>query len=236
MSDEPAATLLLQLRLQAFARSDRLAALLGVAVEQIDQDMDRLAERGWVQHRDGMAPGWSLTPDGRRHGQQLLRSRGRCIGCPCCHRGLLPTVPAAQRRAAAGLHGLADGRRRRRARAQRPRRPDRDAAVLARLDVLHSSAVPVLGDLGEASGRFATYGERLERAHRHVRDGRTEWIAKPTVDSYHGVWFELHEHLLVTLDRDRSTEPLPQYAPIHDGESNESQPRSGGHRDGHSVR
>ena len=52
-----------------------------------------------------------------------------------------------------------------------------------------------------------------------MQEGRTEWIAKPTVDSYHGVWFELHEHLLVTLDRDRATEPLPQYAPTPNGES-----------------
>ncbi len=219
MSDEPAATLLLQLRLQAFARSDRLAALLGVAVEQIDQDMDRLAERGWVQHRDGMAPGWSLTPDGRRHGQQLLRSEvaasGALAAIEACYRRFLPLNAELLRVCTDWQTVVVGGEHVPNDHAD----TDRDAAVLARLDVLHSSAVPVLGDLGEASGRFATYGERLERAHRHVRDGRTEWIAKPTVDSYHGVWFELHEHLLVTLDRDRSTEPLPQYAPIPDGES-----------------
>ena len=77
----------------------------------------------------------------------------------------------------------------------------------------------VLVALGEALERFSSYGDRLERAHRHVREGRTEWIARPTVDSYRGVWFELHEHLLVTLDRDRSPEPLPQYAPTPNGES-----------------
>ena len=34
-----------------------------------------------------------------------------------------------------------------------------------------------------------------------------EWITSPTRDSIHTIWFELHEHLLATLGRDRTTEP-----------------------------
>ena len=219
MSDEPAATLLLQLRLRAFARSDRLAALLGVPPEQVEQDMRRLSDRGWVQHRDGMAPGWSLTAEGRRHGQQLLRSEvatsGALAHIEACYRRFLPLNAELLRVCTDWQTQVVDGEHV----PNDHRDTERDAAVLARLDSLHGAAIPVLEDLGGASGRFATYGERLDRAHQHVRDGRTEWIAKPTVDSYHGVWFELHEHLLVTLDLDRSTEPLPQYAPIPDGES-----------------
>jgi hypothetical protein len=71
----------------------------------------------------------------------------------------------------------------------------------------------VLDALTDALARFDSYSNRLDRAHGHVVAGRTEWIAKPTVDSYHGIWFELHEHLLVTLGRDRVSEPLPQYVP-----------------------
>jgi len=219
MSDEPAATLLLLLRLKAFARSERLAALLDTTTEQIDEDMRRLSGRGWVQHRRGMAPGWSLTPEGRRHGQQLLRTELAATGAlapvEACYQGFLPLNVELLSVCTDWQTVVVDGEHVPNDHAD----ADRDAVVLERLDSLREAAVPVLDALGDALERFSTYGERLDRAHQHVREGRTEWIAKPTVDSYHSVWFELHEHLLVTLDRERSAEPLPQYAPIPDGES-----------------
>jgi pyruvate,orthophosphate dikinase len=46
-----------------------------------------------------------------------------------------------------------------------------------------------------------------------VADGSHEWIARPTIDSYHTVWFELHEHLLATLGRTRTDERTPEPAP-----------------------
>ena len=39
-----------------------------------------------------------------------------------------------------------------------------------------------------------------------VRRGHGEWFDKPLIDSYHTVWFELHEDLLATLGLERSTE------------------------------
>lgn len=219
MSDEPAATLLLLLRLKAFAPSERIAALLDAPIEGVDRDMHVLAERGWVQHRTGMAAGWSLTPSGRRRGEALLRAEAEAAGTSTqvdgCYRRFLPLNAELLSVCTDWQTVVVDG-------AHVPNDhsdPARDAAVLDRLATLHAAATPVLDDLGRALARFGTYRERLDRAHAHVRSGRTEWIAKPTVDSYHGVWFELHEHLLVTLGRDRTGEPLPQYAPTPNGES-----------------
>ena len=219
MSDEPAVTLLLLLRLKAFAPSERIAALLDQPLGQVDAALGELAGRGWVQHRTGMAAGWSLTPEGRRTGQELLRAEaaaaGALPGIEDSYRRFLPLNAELlavctdwQTVVVDGDHVPIDHSD-----------AARDARVLERLDALHAATRPVLAALGGALERFSSYGDRLDRAHRHVREGRTEWIARPTVDSYHGVWFELHEHLLVTLDRDRSTEPLPQYAPTPNGES-----------------
>ena len=33
-----------------------------------------------------------------------------------------------------------------------------------------------------------------------------EWFTKPVIDSYHTVWFELHEDLLATLGIERASE------------------------------
>lgn len=217
MSDEPAVTLLLLLRLKAFAPSERLAALLDQPVERVDDELAELAERGWVQHRSGMAAGWSLTPEGRRTGQQLLRAEAVAAGALApledCYRRFLPLNAELLSVCTDWQTVVVDGEHVPNDHAD----AERDARVLARLDVLHTETLPLLTSLGAALARFSSYGERLDRAHGHVRQGRTEWIAKPTVDSYHGVWFELHEHLLVTLDRDRSSEPLPQYAPTPHG-------------------
>ena len=47
--------------------------------------------------------------------------------------------------------------------------------------------------------RFETYRRRLTAALARVRRGDREWFTSPTLDSYHTVWFELHEDLLVAL-------------------------------------
>jgi DNA-binding MarR family transcriptional regulator len=219
MSDDPAATLLLLLRLKAFAPSEAIASTLAMSPAAVEVQMRRLESRGWVQHRTGMAAGWSLTPEGRRHGQSLVRAELDAAGTrrlvEAGYTDFLPLNAELLSVCTDWQTVVVDG-------AHVPNDhtdASRDAAVLARLDALHRAVVPVLDRLSAALARFTPYRLRLDLAHSHVRAGRTEWIAKPTIDSYHGVWFELHEHLLVTLDRDRSTEPLPQHAPTHNGES-----------------
>ena len=55
--------------------------------------------------------------------------------------------------------------------------------------------------------RFARYAPRLTNAVDRVRAGEVDWFTKPVLDSYHTVWFELHEDLLATLGIERGEEP-----------------------------
>ena len=219
MSDDPAATLLLLLRLTAFAPEERIAARLGWTSAEVTQHTSQAEQSGWIRHRDGMAAGWSLTPEGRRIGAERLRAELDAVGAEsqvqACYQGFLPLNAELlavctdwQTVVVAGEHVPNDHAD-----------PERDAAVLERLAVLHRRARPVLDALADALDRFEGYVPRLDRAHGHVLAGRTEWITKPTVDSYHGIWFELHEHLLVTLGRERSTEPVPEYVPTLNGDT-----------------
>jgi pyruvate,orthophosphate dikinase len=50
-----------------------------------------------------------------------------------------------------------------------------------------------LGDLAPSLPRLATYRVRLENALAAILAGDARYVASPRVDSYHGVWFELHE-------------------------------------------
>ncbi|MEP7379232.1 MAG: pyruvate, phosphate dikinase [Chloroflexota bacterium] len=75
-----------------------------------------------------------------------------------------------------------------------------DAAVLDRLAALHR-------EIGEwLPARFDHYAARLNRAAAAVTAGDTKFVASPRVDSYHSVWFELHEELILLAGRTRAEE------------------------------
>lgn len=75
----------------------------------------------------------------------------------------------------------------------------------AALAGLVEELAPVLATLEELLPRFGGYRGRFESALRNARQDPA-WIESPRVDSIHTVWFELHEHLLATLGRDRTDE------------------------------
>ena len=92
----------------------------------------------------------------------------------------------------------------------------RDAVVLARLAKLHEHVVPLLEQLAAGLQRFEGYSSRLRYAHERIGIGQTEWLTGPRIDSYHTVWFELHEDFLATLGRRRSDERV-DYDSAEDG-------------------
>ena len=40
---------------------------------------------------------------------------------------------------------------------------------------------------------------KLQPALDNVRAGETVWLTRPLIDSYHTVWFELHEELILAV-------------------------------------
>ena len=54
--------------------------------------------------------------------------------------------------------------------------------------------------------RLGDYGVRLGRALEAVVGGDGRFVASPRVDSYHGIWFELHEDLIQLAGRSREEE------------------------------
>ena len=84
--------------------------------------------------------------------------------------------------------------------------PDYDRGVLDRLAGLHGEAAAFLDANAGGSPRLATYRERLSRALDRALAGDGRFVASPRVDSYHGVWFELHEDLIQLAGRTREDE------------------------------
>ena len=191
------------LRVKGFAETDVLAEVLGLDDVTVVRALERFSTDGLVTRKEGLeVSGWVLTPAGRtEHEKQLAAELDTS--------GARPVVEAAY--AAFGelnpeLLALCTDWQLRDGAMNDHTDAAHDRAVLDRLAALHVRARPVVAPLGEALARFAGYGPRLTKAAEKVARGDHDWIDKPLMDSYHTVWFELHEDLLATLGLERSAE------------------------------
>ncbi|MFZ4516773.1 MAG: transcriptional regulator [Microthrixaceae bacterium] len=194
------------LRLRSLATPDVVAARFDVPPARVTEVLEEARTAGWVTHREGRLSGWSLTAEGRAHAAGLLAEElaatGTTAGVTAAYGRFLVLNPellaictdwqVVDRDGEQVVNDHSDA--------------GHDEKVLARLDDLHAAALPVTGELAGLLERLGGYGARLSEAHRRVRAGETDWLTRPVIDSYHTVWFELHEDLLATLGRERSQE------------------------------
>ena len=73
-----------------------------------------------------------------------------------------------------------------------------DGRVLDRFAEFDLRADPICADLSGALARFSLYRVRLADALTRARSGALDYVAD-NLESYHTVWFQLHEDLLATL-------------------------------------
>jgi hypothetical protein len=84
--------------------------------------------------------------------------------------------------------------------------PEYDAAVLTRLDEVHHTVVPLVNAAAAELPRLSRYAVKLQTALDRVHAGETMWLSRPLIDSYHTVWFELHEELILAAGLTREAE------------------------------
>jgi hypothetical protein len=87
-----------------------------------------------------------------------------------------------------------------------------DAAVLSRLDNVHQQVLPVIATVTTLLPRLRAYAHKLDSALAKVKAGDTIWFARPMIDSYHTVWFELHEELITASGLTREEEARAGHA------------------------
>lgn len=78
-----------------------------------------------------------------------------------------------------------------------------DERVIDRLGKLHERADKLFAKLAGGLPRLQIYRDHLLAALEKAEDGAIEWVSDARVDSYHTVWFELHEELLRLMGRVR---------------------------------
>ena len=89
---------------------------------------------------------------------------------------------------------------------------DYDTAVLARLDAVHERALPIVAAAATQVPRLDAYSEKLSAALSKLKAGDTMWFTRPIIDSYHTVWFELHEELILVAGLTREDEAKAGHA------------------------
>jgi hypothetical protein len=81
-----------------------------------------------------------------------------------------------------------------------------DQQIVDRLGELDAGFAPLLERIVAVAPRLEPYPARFAGALEKVRAGEHTWIARPMIDSYHTVWFELHEDLIGLAGLSRADE------------------------------
>jgi pyruvate, orthophosphate dikinase len=191
---------LLQLaRVKGLLSAEAASAALGMDGNEIAQAFEQFHAKGWL---DTTTRGWRLTPAGRKVTAILVEEERAALDTAALaalyeefcgiNLELKATITAWQLRADGTLNDHSD--------------KGYDHGVAARLNQVHVSADPIIRRIEQAAPRLMHYRRRLSHALDKIRQGETSYVARPILDSYHTVWFELHEDLIAINGLTRATE------------------------------
>lgn len=194
-------SILHSLRVKGLAKPEVLGALSGVPVEDLEEACRPLVDEGWVLFRPGAMAGYMLTPTGKAEADRCLAEDEATAAA----RGALAAFDEAflphnttfkklchrwQMKGEEQPNDHAD--------------PDYDAAVIDELATFHAQFLPVLDTISNPLPRFARYAPRLDAALGRLQAGDPGAFARPMADSYHDIWMELHNDVVLSLQRQRS--------------------------------
>ncbi|MDQ7991764.1 MAG: transcriptional regulator [Propionicimonas sp.] len=194
---DPALVVLHGLRCVGAAPATRVADAVRLPLAEVESELIDLGIAGLVGYTRGAFAGWALTDAGRgevaaRLARELAES-GTRAAVERAHEDFGELNPKV-------LEACTDWQLRSRLPSELNDHtdPGYDAQVLRRLAALDDLAQRLCADLSGALTRFHPYGARLASALDRARAGDTAAVTDRT-DSYHSVWFQLHEDLLVSL-------------------------------------
>ena len=187
------------------ASEDRVAIASGIGGLDTAARLRQLSGQGLVALGPGPFGGWGLTDAGRTAAAELLRNelamteargdvRNGYDSFMDLNSKLLQVCTDWQMCQVGSTHVLNDHLD-----------ADYDARVLSRLLRIDGSAQRICEDLARRLERFGVYGSRLASALEKALAGDTAYVTD-SLESYHSVWFQLHEDLLVTLGISREAE------------------------------
>ncbi len=182
-------TILRMVAIKGRVTADAVAGSLDAESAAVQATLDGLVERQLVK---ATPMGYRVTPTGRALCAELVKAEHQATEQAvitqiyetfCEHnKELKAIVTDWQRRGPDEPNDHSD--------------EDYDRGVIHRLLALHKDVVPLIDQIAEVAPRLRHYRPRLERAAAAMAAGDHEYVSRPILDSYHTVWFELHEDLI----------------------------------------
>jgi hypothetical protein len=189
------------LRIKGFAKVETIAEVADLPLELVEEHLQGLAAREWAQFREAREL-WQLTSVGREeHHIALAEDVGGAHMSEQLHGPYQEFLALNEQfKLLCGDWQLREGAPTDHSDAKY------DAAVVKRLVALNTAATPVVERMGATLARLAPYGPRLARTCQAVVKGETKMFTGVMCGSYHDVWMELHEDLILTQGIDRAAE------------------------------
>ena len=189
------------LRIKGFATADVVAEVAAMPVSVVQQHLAELEAREWAKFREAREL-WQLTPTGREeHRMALSEDVGHTNIADRLRDAYTAFLSVNERfKALCGDWQLRDGAPNDHGDAEY------DRAVVARLVAMNDEALPAVTQMADVLERFNPYAPRLVATCQRVVAGETNMFTGVMCGSYHDVWMELHEDLILTQGIDRSAE------------------------------
>jgi hypothetical protein len=189
------------LRVQGLATVERAATATGLPHRTVVERLGKLAADEYVKERSGRLCGYALTPSGITVLDELLSEEGLRTS-DALHECYDAFMVLNQR----VLKICSDWQVRRHAGVEEPNDhadPAYDHGVIERLEQLHGRASKCIASMSGCAARYTPYGPRFDACIDRLVAGDHAAFTAPIAESYHTVWFELHQDLLLTLDLKR---------------------------------
>lgn len=194
--------LLHSLRVKGLAGAAVLSGLSGIAEDDLPGACQPLVDDGLVMARGGAMAGYMLTPKGKAEADRVLAedpetAAGR-DALVAFDEAFLP-YNTRFKKICHSWQMRDDGQ------PNDHSDTDYDASVIDGLTEFHGEFLPLLNMVSEPMPRFGRYAGRLDAALGRLRGGDSSAFARPMADSYHDIWMELHNDVVLSMQRERTS-------------------------------
>jgi hypothetical protein len=187
------------IRVAGLIDTDAIAERARLDQQSVIDILDVLAAGELVTRREGRMPGWRLSDSGKERHSELLTidmsDTDRRHAVEALHEAFVPLNVSFKtvctdwqlRDGAPNMHDDAAY----------------DQAITERLHLIHDELAGPLTDAAGAVTPLTTYAPRFTAALDRLDAGDTDAFTRPLNESYHDVWMELHQDLILRLDLKR---------------------------------
>ena len=189
------------LRIKGFVKVENLAELAGLPEEEVLSHLQAMQEEGHTNYRESRGL-WQLTPDGR---EAYVIALEEDVSRPGFREGLSVKYHRFLEMNET-FKGLCADWQLRNGETNDHSDKAYDDDCIKRLGVLDDEAQPICHSFAEVAKRFDGYAARLTGGRKALEAGDQRMFTGVMCGSYHDVWMELHEDLLLTQGIDRVAE------------------------------